>query len=51
MKISMELYTLADRFGDIKAIEMLKEAGFDAIDYSYYYNKEYDEVLGAGYKK
>jgi len=51
MKISMELYTLAQRFGDIKAMEMAKQAGFDAIDYSYYYEKECDEVLGEGYKE
>lgn len=51
MKISMELYTLAERFGDFKAVEMAKEAGFDAIDYSYYYAKECEEVLGDGYKE
>lgn len=49
MKISVEIYTLAEKFGDFKAIEILKEAGFDAVDYSYYYNKDCDEVLGDGY--
>lgn len=51
MKISVELYTLAEKFGDFKAVEMAKEAGFEAIDYSYYYAKECDEVLGDGYKE
>lgn len=51
MKISVELYTLAQRFGDFKAIEMAKEAGFDAIDYSYYYDKECEDILGDGYKE
>ena len=49
MKLSVELYTLAERFGDFKAVEMAKEAGFDAIDYSYYYDKECEEILGDGY--
>ncbi len=51
MKLSVELYTLAQRFGDFKAIEMAKEAGFDAIDYSYYYDKECEEILGDGYRE
>lgn len=49
MKISVEIYTLAERFGDFKAIEILKEAGFDSVDYSYYYKKDCEEVLGEGY--
>lgn len=51
MKLSVELYTLAEHYGDKKAIEIVKEAGFDAIDYSYYYNKESEEVLGENYKQ
>jgi len=51
MKLSVELYTLAQRYGDFKGVEMAKEAGFDAIDYSYYYAKECDEILGDGYKE
>lgn len=51
MKLSVELYTLAQRFDDFKAIEMAKEAGFDAIDYSYYYTKECEEILGDGYRE
>ena len=51
MNLSVELYTLAQRFGDFKAIEMAKEAGFDAIDYSYYYAKECEEILGGGYRE
>ncbi|MBP3337034.1 MAG: sugar phosphate isomerase/epimerase [Clostridia bacterium] len=51
MKLSVELYTLAQRFGDFNAVEIAKKAGFDAIDYSYYYDKECDDVLGDGYKE
>lgn len=49
MKLSMELYTHSEKFGDFRAVEMLKEAGFDAFDYSYYYNKEQQEVLSDNY--
>lgn len=43
MKLSVETYTLSKNFGDFKAIEIIKNAGFDAIDYSFFYEKE--EVL------
>lgn len=51
MKLSVELYTLSTKFGDFKAVETVKEAGFDAIDYSYYWENEKEEVLGDGYKQ
>ena len=51
MKLSVELYTVAKHYGDKKAIEIVKDAGFDAIDYSYYYDKECEEVLGENYKE
>ena len=50
MKLSMEIDKVAERLGDIRAVELIKEAGFDAIDYSYYYTKECEAVLGEGYK-
>ena len=31
MKLSVELYSVAAKFGDIKAIELIGQAGFDAI--------------------
>ena len=51
MKLSVELYTATMHFGDKKAIELAKEAGFDAIDYSYYYLQECENVLGENYKE
>lgn len=51
MYISVELYAIAEKFGDYKAVEMAAEAGFDAIDYSYYRGKECEEVLGDGYRE
>ena len=49
MKLSIESYVLVDRFGENKAIELAKNAGFDAIDYSLYWNNEKEEVLGDSY--
>lgn len=51
MKLSVELYSVAQKFGDHKAIELIGQAGFDAIDYSYCYEKECDEVLGENYRQ
>lgn len=50
MQMSVELYTLSQKFGDEKAIDLAKEAGFDAIDYSYYWGNEKEAVLGEGYR-
>ena len=49
MRISMENYELRRRYGDKKAIEMLKEAGFEALDYSFYGTDDNPEILGDGY--
>lgn len=37
MKLSIDTSIISQRYGDKKAIELLKEAGFDAIDYSFYH--------------
>ena len=51
MKLSVELYSVAQSLGDLRAIELIGQAGFDAIDYSYYYEKECEEVLGENYAR
>ena len=51
MKLSVEIFRVANKVGDHKAIELIQQAGFDAIDYSYYYNKECDEILGENYRE
>jgi len=51
MKLSVELYSVAKKVGDYKAIELIRQAGFDAIDFSYYYERECEEILGANYRK
>lgn len=51
MRLSIETYVLHKRYGDKKAAEMLKKAGFDSIDYSYYWMDEGDEALGDSYRE
>jgi sugar phosphate isomerase/epimerase len=51
MKLSVELCTLSERFGDLKAIEIAKKVGFDAIDYSYYIHTQNAEILGDSYRE
>lgn len=50
MKLSVEIYTLSTKFGDFKAFEMIKNAGFDCVDYSYYWENEREEILGENYR-
>lgn len=49
MRISIENFELRRRYGDKKAIEMIKEAGFDALDYSFYDTEDDPQILGDGY--
>jgi len=49
MKLSIENYTLCCRFGEEKAFEILKKSGFDACDFSFYYERE--QLLGDEYMK
>lgn len=51
MRLSVETYIISKKFGDEKAIEMIKEAGFDCIDYSFYWFKEdlREKALGKNY--
>jgi len=46
MRLSVETYVLHKRYGDERAAEMLKKAGFDSIDYSFYWLAEEDDTLG-----
>lgn len=48
MKLSIETHDIYRRFGDEKMIKMIKAAGFDGIDYSFYVCADCDEVLGSG---
>lgn len=45
MKLSIENYTLRRRFGDKKALELIAQAGFDCIDFSFYWMPEGERIL------
>ncbi len=51
MKLSVETYDIVKRFGEKKAIQMIKDAGFDSLDYSFYWLdvKTKEEILGNDY--
>ena len=48
MRLSMETYGLRRRYGDFEAARLIREAGFDCVDYSCYYWKEQAHALGVG---
>lgn len=49
MKISLEIAEIRSKVGDEKAIELIKTAGFDAVDYSFYGLGEDAPILGDNY--
>lgn len=49
MLLSVETYVLRERFGDCKAIRLIKDAGFDAYDYSFYWTSDGTDMLGDDY--
>ena len=51
MRLSVETYVLHKRYGDKRAVEMLKKAGFDSVDYSFDWLAEEDDTLGENYQE
>ncbi len=49
MKLSIETYAVREKFGDEEALRLIKDAGFDAVDYSFYWFPKDAPVLGDGY--
>lgn len=45
MKLSIENYTLRRYFGDKKALELIANAGFDSVDFSFYWMPEGERIL------
>ena len=45
MRLSIENYVPRKTFGDEKAIEMIAAAGFDAIDFSFYWSLKENNIL------
>jgi len=51
MKLSMESYNPVLNFGAYEGFRLIKQAGFDCVDMSYYYQKEDSPLIGEGYRK
>ncbi|MBR0460358.1 MAG: sugar phosphate isomerase/epimerase [Victivallales bacterium] len=49
MKLSMETFVMRQRLDDAHAIEMLAKAGFDGVDYSFYWTEPETDMLVDGY--
>ena len=49
MKLSIETYILRERLGDKRGIAAIADAGFDAVDYSFYWAKDEKDALGEDY--
>ncbi len=49
MRLAVESWAVSARFGDEEAFRMIKSAGFDAVDYSFYWPKEGCCVLEGDY--
>lgn len=51
MKLSIETYVLAKKFGDFEGLRFIKNAGFDCVDMSYYWTTEGSELLSERYRE
>ncbi len=50
MKISMDLYGVLKRFEEKQALHMIRSAGFDCVDYSFYWlGNRHEVMLGEDY--
>ena len=45
MKISTDNGTIRNMFGDVEAVRMIREAGFDGIDYTFYDIRKDQDIL------
>ncbi len=52
MRLSVEICIMREKFDDFKGIEMIKKAGFDAVDYSFYWLEGEDKemILGRDFR-
>lgn len=51
MKLSVDCCVFSQQFGDFKAMEMIKEVGFDAVDYTFCCRGDDIPILCDGYKE
>ena len=51
MNLVVETYSLCKKFGVEKAIELISNAGFDGVDFSFYFADENDSMLDENYQE
>lgn len=51
MRLSVESAEVCEKFGDIEGLSLIKNAGFDAVDFSYCGLSDDSPVLGKGYRE
>lgn len=49
MELSVETCSLRNKYNDITALKLIKQAGFDAFDYSFYWCNSNNDMLGTDY--
>ena len=51
MKLSVESYTLMQKLGAYEGLKAIKQAGFDCVDMSYYWQEDDAPLVGEGYRE
>ncbi|MBE6666382.1 MAG: sugar phosphate isomerase/epimerase [Ruminococcaceae bacterium] len=51
MKLAIENYVIRKHFGDFEALTLIKNAGFDCVDLSYYWTEENSPLLNDNYRE
>ncbi len=51
MKLSIENYAIRKKFGDFEAFDLIKNAGFDCVDMSYYWTEDNSPLLNDDYRE
>ena len=51
MRLLVENFELRKKLGEEEALRLIREAGFDGIDYSYYWSKDIVDLLGENYRE
>lgn len=51
MKLSLESYALILKFGAFESFKLIKQAGFDCVDMSYYWQDENSPLVGEEYRE
>lgn len=51
MRLLVENFELIKKLGEEEALRLIREAGFDGIDYSYYWSKDIVDLLGENYRE